>query len=106
MTNFKEKTLKQIRLWAWLAAALPMISLAGIFFVWAYGHDSWIEIMMITGSTIMFSVAVAWWWWAIHIFRNLLNLWDDTGKNLLYVIENIREVRKMVQEQIESDRDK
>jgi hypothetical protein len=106
MMNFKDKTLKEIRLWAWAAAVLPLASLAAMFFIWVYGLDHWINILMIIGSTTMFTVAVAWWWWAMHIFRSLLDVWDNTGQGLCEVLADIKEIRSMVKEVIPNNLDK
>jgi hypothetical protein len=106
MTNFKNKTMNEIRLWAWAAAVLPLSSLAAMFFIWVYGLDHWINIVMIIGSTTMFTVAVAWWWWAMYVFKRLLELWVNTGEGLSEVLTDVKEIRQLVEEVIPSKKDK
>jgi len=106
MVDFKNKTIKEIRLWIWAAVVLPLSSLAAMFFVWVYGLDHWINIIMITGSTTMFVIAVAWWWWAIHVFKRLLDLWENTGTGLRDVSSDVKDIRSMVKDVIKNRDDK
>ena len=106
MLDFKNKTIKEIKIWMWAIVVLPIVSLAGAFFIWAFGVDTWLHTFMVFGFTVMFSIATIWWCWAMYVFRNLLNLWEITGDNLLFVIKNIKEVRSIVRDQIEADKDK
>lgn len=96
--NFKGKTLKEIRLWAWAAAVLPLSALAGIFFIWAFGTGTLFNIAMIVGETTMFTIAVAWWWWALYVIRKLIKQWDDTHDNVGQVLKDIRDIKSIVNE--------
>lgn len=97
LLDFKEKTIQQIRLWAWLAAVLPITALAGIFFVWRFFDGSILGYVMITGETVMFAVAVVWWWWAMHVIRNLIKHWGDTKEKVSDVLVNVSELRQIVE---------
>lgn len=94
--NFKEQTIKQIRLWAWAAAVLPISALAGLFFVWRFADGSIFGIAMVTGETVMFTVAVIWWWWALYVLRNLVKHWDDTRENVKDVLTDVKSIRQIV----------
>ena len=102
--NFKTTTLNQIRLWAWAAAVLPVTALAGIFFVWSFGINTWVSIAMIVGETLMFSIAVAWWWWAMYVMRNLVQHWDDTREKVGVVLQDVKEIRSIVVEVLKEDK--
>lgn len=102
--DFKQSTLKQIRLWAWAAAVLPISALAGIFFVWVFGTSSLFGWVMIIGETIMFSIAVVWWWWAMYVLRNLVQHWDDTKTKVSDVLKDVKEIRSIVIEVIKEDK--
>lgn len=104
MTNFKSKTIKQIRLWAWAAAVFPITALAGIFFIWTFGTSTWVNIAMIVGETVMFSLAVIWWWWAMYILRNLVQHWDDTKDKVHDVLTDVKEIRSIVLEVLKEDK--
>ena len=95
--DFSEKTLREIKIWAWAAAFLPLTALAGIFFVWAFGTSSMVNVSMVIGATTMFAVAVIWWWWALRAINILVKHWDKTGASVVEVLKDIREVRKIVQ---------
>lgn len=103
-TDFREKTLRQIRLWAWAAAVLPISALAGIFFVWRFGTDSWVSIAMIVGETTMFVAAVVWWWWAMYTMKKLIKQWDVTKDNVVEVLTDLKEIKVMVKETTASDK--
>ena len=106
MLDFKTKKLREIRWWAWAAAVLPLSSLAGLWFIWAFGTDHAVNIAMIVGFTAMFAIAVAWWWWALHVFKSLLDLWKDTGQGLEQVLDDVKEIKTLVREVIPKQDDK
>lgn len=103
-TNFREKAINQIRLWAWAAAVLPLAGLAGIFFVWRFAPESWIGYAMVAGETTMFTVAVIWWWWAMYTVRNLIKQWDKTKDNVKEVLTDIKEIKSVVLETLSKDK--
>lgn len=104
--NFRNKTLKEIRLWAWAAAVLPITALAGIFFVWSFGTKTLFDISMIIGETVMFGTAVGWWWWALYVMKKLLGQWDTTRKNVGEVLTEVKEVRDIIKDINSIRRDK
>lgn len=94
MQNFRDKTLQQIRWWAWLAAVLPVAALAGLFFLWTFGTTKMFNIGMMVGETIMFTVAVIWWWWALYTIKTLVNDWGHTGDDVLEVLQELQQFKK------------
>jgi len=104
--EFKQKTIKQLRLWVWAATVLPLSALAAMFFIWVYDLSHWINVVMVTGSTMMFVIAVSWWWWAIRVVRCLLDLWTDTGQGLKEVTDTVREIRTIIRSEIIDKDDK
>ena len=104
--NFRGKTIKQIRLWAWAAAVLPITSLAGIFFIWAFGSDTLFQRAVVFGQTTMFGIAVVWWWWAIYVINRIIRYWDVTRYKMLEVLIEVKEVRNIVTDAVNSNSDK
>jgi hypothetical protein len=98
--------LRQINLWAWLASVLPLAALAGLWFAWAFGSHSIINIVMIVGGSTMFTTAVIWWWWAIKVMRHLLSNWERAEIGIRDISVDIKEIRGMVQEVIDPAKDK
>ena len=96
--KFRTKTIKEIRLWAWTAAVLPITALAGIFFIWTFGTASSIRVAMIIGETTMFAVAVVWWWWAIYVIRRLVDQWDTTRGRVVEVLDEVKEIKGLVKQ--------
>ena len=95
--DFKNKTLQQIRWWAWAAAVLPIAALAGVFFTWRFADGTFFGYIMVTGETIMFSIAVVWWWWAMYILRNLVKHWDDTRENVIIVRKDLKSIKEIIE---------
>ena len=94
--DFKEKTIRQIRWWAWAASVLPIAGLAGIFFIWAFGTKETLSLALVIGETIMFTVAVVWWWWALMVVRNIIKQWDFTRETVNEVSKDIKEIKHEV----------
>lgn len=104
--DFKSKTIRQIRIWAWAAAVLPITALSGIFFIWRFFDGTWLGIAMIIGETTMFLVAVIWWWWAMYVMRNLVNHWDETREKVHEVLHDVKGIRGIIQEIFAPQNDK
>jgi protein-S-isoprenylcysteine O-methyltransferase Ste14 len=101
--DFRTKTINQIRLWAWLAAVLPITALAGIFFAWKFFNGTVIGTILTIGETVMFAVAVVWWWWAMFTMRNLVKHWDETKDNVREVLRDVKDMRSLVAEVLKQD---
>jgi high-affinity Fe2+/Pb2+ permease len=104
--DFKNKTIKQIKLWAWAAAILPISALAAVVFVWKFMDESFLGYLIITGETVMFTVAVIWWWWALYVIRNLIRQWDNTKSKVEDVQKTISEIRTLVNDVVSQERTK
>lgn len=102
--DFQSNTIRQIRIWAWLAAVLPISALAGIFFVWRFAPDTFLEHAFVAGEIIMFSVAVTWWWWAMYTMRNLVKQWDLTRDKVKEVSTDVKEIRSVILETLSRDK--
>ena len=103
MTNFRTKTINQIRLWAWAAAVLPITALAGIFFVWKFFDGTVLGWALTIGETAMFIVAVTWWWWAMYVMRNLVAHWDETRDSVKEVLNDVKQMKVIVIEVLKAD---
>ena len=106
MQNFRDKTMREIRIWGWIAAVAPMTSLAALFFIWAFGTEHLLNVAMIAGATAMFGVAVFWWWWALHAMKTLLDHWELTKDKVGIVLHEVGEVKGMVRDVIRTQEDK
>jgi hypothetical protein len=103
---FRERTLKQLRMWAWAASIVPLTALSGIFFIWVFGDDIVFGYALIIGEVTMFAVAVVWWWWAIYVINNLVKQWDTTRNKVVDVLSRVREIKTLVQDAKSLDSDK
>jgi high-affinity Fe2+/Pb2+ permease len=98
--------LRQINLWTWMASVLPLSALAGLWFAWVFGSKSLLNIVMVVGGTTMFITAVLWWWWALRVMRQLLSNWERAETGIQCISGDIKEIRSLVKEVIEVERDK
>ena len=104
MIDFTTKTFRQIRLWTWAAAVLPITALAALVFVWHFFDNTILGYALIAGETLMFSIAVVWWWWAMYTMRNLVRHWDSTRNNVEEVLSDIKSIRKVIEESSNNDK--
>jgi len=96
-------TLRQIKIWIWLAAILPMVSLAGLFLVWQYFDNTFVSGLIISGEIIICTLAIVWWWWAMYTMRNLVRQWDKTNIKVSEVLDEIKGIRVSVREVFHTD---
>ena len=102
--DFRTNTIRQIRVWAWAATVLPITALAGIFFVWTFFDKTIFGQVLAYGQTIMFGIAVVWWWWAMYTMRNLVRHWDETRDRVKEVSRDVKEIRSVVLETLSRDK--
>lgn len=103
--KFIISTLRQIKIWIWLAAILPLSALAGVFFIWRFYDGTVLGNVLIGGEILMFTVAVIWWWWAMYSMRNLVKHWGKTNDKVADVLTEIRDMKDSV-EQVFAGKDK
>lgn len=96
--EFGERTIKEIRLWFWAAAVVPVTALATIFFVWVFGTDDALRAAMTIGASIMFATAVIWWWWALHSIYQLIALWTRTETTVAEVRQDLKHIKGSIRE--------
>jgi hypothetical protein len=96
--EFGEKSIREIKIWAWAAAVVPITALAALFFVWAFGTTEMLEQAMVIGATAMFATAVIWWWWALHSMYRLVTLWTSTESTVEEVRQDIKSIKTAIRE--------
>lgn len=96
--NFRDKTLREIKWWAWLAAVAPMSALAIIFFLWVFGYNTVIQELMVIGFATMFSIAVVWWWWALAKIAKVTDTLGRTINSFDSVKQELQEIKKDIKD--------
>ena len=99
MNNFHKKALKDIKLWAWAATVLPIVAIAAIVFAYLIGFESWIQIILVIISTILFGTAVVWWWWALHTIAGITGILANALKKFEKVEDEVTELRTEIDKQ-------
>ena len=102
--DFKSFTIRQIRIWAWAAAVLPITALAAMFFIWRFAPETFLGYAFVTGEIFMFAIAVIWWWWAMYTMRKLVNQWDSTRDHVKEVSADIKEIRSTILDLLAKDK--
>ena len=96
MKEFHKKALSQISIWAWAATVLPLVALAGLFFLEMIGLRSYYHVTLTAGATIMFAISVVWWWWALYTIAGVTSLLGKTSKKLDTVVEEVTDIKKEI----------
>jgi hypothetical protein len=94
LKEFHKKALSQISIWAWAATILPLVALAGLFFLEMIGLRSYYHATLIVGATVMFAVSVVWWWWALYTIAGVTSLLGKTSEKLDTVVEEVTDIKK------------
>ena len=98
MKEFHKRALSQISIWAWAATVLPLVALAGLFFLEFIGLRSYYHVTLTIGATLMFAVSVVWWWWALYTIAGVTSVLGKTSEHLDTVVEEVVVIKKEVNE--------
>ena len=98
MKEFHKRALSQISIWAWAATVLPLVALAGLFFLEFIGLRSYYHVTLTIGATLMFAVSVVWWWWALYTIAKVTDTLGQTSEKLDIVVDEVVEIKKEVSE--------
>lgn len=93
--DFSEETLTQIRWWAWAGAVLPLTSLAGTFFIWAFGTKDLFDLTMAVGATLMFGIASTWWWWMTWTITRIVKKNKLVMEDLKSTTRELTEIKQL-----------
>jgi hypothetical protein len=96
LKEFHKKALSQISIWAWAATILPLVALAGLFFLEMIGLRSYYHATLIVGATVMFAISVVWWWWALYTIAGVTSVLGKTSDKLDIVVEEVVDIKKEV----------
>jgi hypothetical protein len=77
---------------------LPLVALAGLFFLEFIGLRSYYHVTLTIGATVMFSISVVWWWWALYTIASVTSTLGKTSEKLDAVIDEVVDVKKEVSE--------
>jgi len=98
MLNFRNKAIKEIKIWAWFAAVAPLVGLSVLFFIWFFDFNNSYERALTIGFIIMFTTAIIWWWWAIHKIAQITEVMYGAMSNFNEVKKEIEQIRKDIVE--------
>ena len=98
MKEFHKRALSQISIWAWAATVLPIVALAGLFFLEFIGLRSYYHVSLTIGATVMFAVSVVWWWWALYTIAKVTDTLGQTSEKLDTVVDEVVEIKKDINE--------
>ena len=98
MKEFHKRALSQISIWAWAATVLPLVALAGLFFLEFIGLRSYYHVSLTIGATTMFALSAVWWWWALYTIAKVTDTLGQTSEKLDTVVDEVVEIKKEVSE--------
>lgn len=106
MKPFTDQILKEIKLWTWAAALVPTSLLSVILFVWVFGTNDSLHVMLVISGTICVLIFTIWIIWLVYSIRLLLTHWSDTKDNLIAMLDEVKTIHNIVKAAIRSDDDK
>lgn len=103
VTEFTEKTRKEVRLWDWLARILPLIALV-IITVTHYGNFHGIrDIIIDIGAIAFISICFIWWYWALRKIVSSVKYIQRAHERFIEVAQELRKLKKDIKKD-DSDR--
>ena len=94
MRDFHQKSLKQIKLWAWAASVLPVVGIVALILIKIFGTDDIYSVIVISGGTIIFAISVVWWWWVMYTVSQITAMLSKTSTNIEHVQDDLTKIRK------------
>ena len=98
MKDFHKKVLSQISIWAWAATVLPIVALAGLFFLEFIGLRTYYHVTLVIAATTMFAISVVWWWWALYTIYRVTNILGKTSEKVETVVDEVEHIKKDIKE--------
>lgn len=98
MKDFHTKKIKEIKLWAWAAAVLPITFLAGLFLIEIFGLDTFYHKAIVSGGVVMFAMSVIWWWWALHTIGSVTHILGRTLEKFKNVNKELDSIKKDIKD--------
>ena len=97
---FYDTTNAEVRWWSYAAWILPLVALAGIFFVMVIGwDDSQLHRLAIVGGVTFFSISTCWWWWALYKLMKVSSLMLHTAESLKDIGSELRDINREIHDQ-------
>lgn len=106
MRDFHQKSLKQIKLWAWAASVLPVVGIVALILIKLFGTDDIYSVIVIIGGTIIFSVSVVWWWWVMWTIAQVTTMLSHTSTSLDTVKKDLSTIRLDLEDEHNRERRK
>ena len=85
---------QQISWWKRLALAFPTTVLSFIVFLFTFGFDNYIDILLTIAMTIAVTISVMWWWWAMFTINEFSNMLMRAAKNLQEFKQDLDKIKK------------
>jgi len=98
MKDFHKKVLSQISIWAWAATILPIVALAGLFFLEFIGLRTYYHVTLVISATAMFAVSAVWWWWALYTIYRVTNILGKTSEKVETVVDEVKHIKKDIKQ--------
>lgn len=98
MKDFHTKKIKEIQLWAWAAAILPIATLSILFLVYIVGFYSIYEKILVIAGATLFTACVVWWWWALHTIGSVTYMLSKTIDKFKKVNKELDNLKKDIKD--------
>jgi len=99
MKDFHLKKFQHIKLWAWAASTLPIVTLFSVILFNLLAPQDVYDIVIICVGILLFLISVIWWWWVMYTLAQLTNLLSQTSKDFLDVKNEVIEIRNEIIEE-------
>lgn len=104
MRDFHQKSLKQIKLWAWAASVLPVVGIVALVLTKIIGTDDIYSVVAIIIGTIVFAVSVVWWWWVMWTIAQVTSMLSNTSTSLNTVQKDLLAIRLDIEDEHNRER--
>lgn len=85
----------QIKIWDRFAKFSPLLLILLIAAFYLLGYRDW-DLFLYVCIGIFVSITVVWWFWVIYTIALLVYTINNSGKNLVNIIEELKEINQAI----------
>lgn len=96
------KNQRLLKFWYWAGRVLPLTALSILIFSYAFGLDSWRNVITCIILVLFGTFAFTWWWWVLDTVKKLYSMLESAQDRFIEVMQELKGLKEDIKD--DSDR--